>query len=165
MTEEAIEYKAAPAPPVAEPTPVRYAGFWMRFWAYTADLIIVFSVNGLVLLPLKLAVGGDEILIGYWTVAGIITTIVLYLYFLIMTKFYSQTLGKMIFGLKVIMKDGSRPDWSALVFREIVGRFLYRVLGVMVLLYIVVAFDDRKKGIHDIIADTRVVHVRDIKLS
>lgn len=164
MTEEAMEYNVAP-PPVAPQVPVRYAGFWMRFWAYLADLIIVFSINGIVLLPLKLAVGGDEISIGYWTVAGIIATVVLYLYFLIMTKFYSQTLGKMILGIKVIMKDGSKPDWSALVFREIIGRFLHRVLGVTVLLYIIVGFDHRKKGIHDIIADTRVIHVRGIHIA
>jgi len=136
---------------------VRYAGFWMRFWAYIADLTIVFSINGILLIPLKLAVSGEDIFIWKWTLAGVISTIVLYAYFLLMTRFYSQTLGKMIFGLKVVRQDGGRLRWSDLLFREIIGRFLYRVLSITVLLYVVVAFDNRKKGIHDMIADTYVI--------
>lgn len=159
MTEETIQYTVAPAPPASPPRiPVRYAGFWMRFWAYTADLLIVAAVSGILLLPVKLASDGEGFPLGYWTVAGILGTIILYLYFLLMTKFLSQTLGKMIFGLKVIMKDGSCPEWSDLFFREVIGRFLHRSLGITNLLYIVVGFDNRKKGIHDIISDTRVVH-------
>lgn len=157
MTEEVIQYKVAPAPPETSRVPVRYAGFWIRFWAYVTDLIIVGAVNGIILLPF-IPFGGRDLTVGFWTVTGIISTIVLYLYFLLMTKFLGQTLGKMIFGIKVIRKDGSFPGWSDVVFRELVGRFLHRVLGITNLLYVVVGFDDRKKGIHDMIADTRVIH-------
>lgn len=138
----------------------RPAGFWMRFWAYTVDLIIVWSVNGLLLNPLKFVNNGTSIDIGFWTLAGIISTIVLYLYFVLMTKFYGQTIGKMIFGLKVIRKDFEPLKWGDLVFREVIGRFLYRVIGILTLLYVVVAFDPLKQGIHDMIGDTRVIHER-----
>jgi uncharacterized RDD family membrane protein YckC len=47
-----------------------------------------------------------------------------------------------------------------LVFREVVGRFLHRVFWFTGLLYLVVAFTPEKKGIHDMIADTRVVLTR-----
>ncbi|WLV24467.1 RDD family protein [Aciduricibacillus chroicocephali] len=157
MSEEVIQYTVAPAPPEPPRVPVRYAGFWIRFWAYVTDLIIVGAINGIILLPF-IPNGGREFTIGFWTLTGVISTIVLYLYFLLMTKFSSQTLGKMIFGIKVIRKDGNLPSWSDLVFREIVGRFLHRVLVVTNLLYIVVGFAERKKGIHDMIADTRVIH-------
>jgi len=134
------------------------AGFWMRFWAYTVDLIIVWSVNGILLSPLKFLNNGAPIDIGLWTLAGVLGTIILYLYFVVMTKFYGQTIGKMIFGLKVVRKDFDTLTWSDLLFREVVGRFLYRVISVLTLLYIVIAFDPIKQGIHDMIGDTRVIH-------
>lgn len=134
------------------------AGFWMRFWAYTVDLIIVWSVNGILLSPLKFLNDGAPIDIGLWTLAGVLGTVVLYLYFVVMTKFYGQTIGKMIFGLKVVRKDFDPLTWSDLLFREVVGRFLYRVISVLTLLYIVIAFDPIKQGIHDMIGDTRVIH-------
>ncbi|NIK12983.1 RDD family protein [Alkalibacillus almallahensis] len=141
-----------------EETSFRYAGFWMRFWAYIVDLIIVFCVNGIVLMPYRLITGGDDVEVGFWTVAVIISTIVLYAYFVVMTKYLQQTLGKRIFGLKVIRQDRTPLRWSDLIFREVVGRFFHRVLGFTNLLYIVVAFNPDKQGIHDMIGDTFVVH-------
>ncbi|MET3683974.1 putative RDD family membrane protein YckC [Alkalibacillus flavidus] len=137
---------------------VRYAGFWMRFWAYVVDLIVVFAINGVILMPYRIVTGGDNVEIGFWTVAAILTTIVLYAYFVFMTKWFNQTLGKRIFGLRVIRQDREPLSWSDLVFREVVGRFFYRVLGFTNLLYIVVAFNPEKQGIHDMIGDTYVIH-------
>ncbi|WP_077324905.1 RDD family protein [Virgibacillus siamensis] len=137
-----------------------YAGFWMRFWAYLADLIIVFSINGILLLPFKFMNNGEAIDVGFWTAAGIVGVIVLYLYFLLMTKWFGQTLGKMIFGLRVVRKDGGPLGWSDLIFREIVGRFIHRVFFITNLLYLFVAFAPEKQGIHDIIAGTRVIFDR-----
>ncbi|MCF3943917.1 RDD family protein [Oceanobacillus alkalisoli] len=152
MSEDLVAYTASPT------ETRRYAGFWMRFWAYLADLVIVFSINGIVLSPLKFMNEGKPIEIGYWTVAGILSLLVLYLYFILMTKFYGQTIGKMIFGLKVIRKDLEPLQWSDIIFRELVGRFFYRFLFIAQLLYLVVAFDTKKQGIHDMLGDTWVVH-------
>lgn len=139
---------------------VIYAGFWMRFWAYLADLIVVFCLSGIPISFIQVFSGQIEIPIGIWTLSGIVHFIVFYLYFLLMTKFFNQTIGKMIFGLKVIRKDGKALTWMDLVFREVVGRFLHRVFWFTGLLYLVVAFTPEKKGIHDMIADTRVVLTR-----
>ena len=152
MSEDLVAYTASSA------ETRRYAGFWMRFWAYLADLVIVFSINGIVLSPLKFMNEGRPIEIGYWTVAGILSLLVLYLYFILMTKFYGQTIGKMIFGLKVIRKDLEPLQWTDIIFRELVGRFFYRFLFIAQLLYLVVAFDAKKQGIHDMLSDTWVVH-------
>jgi uncharacterized RDD family membrane protein YckC len=135
----------------------RYAGFWMRFWAYLADLLIVFSINGILLSPLGFMNDGLPMVIGFWTVAGIAGSVTFYLYFLLMTRFYSQTLGKMIFGLKVVREDFSALTWSDLLFREVVGRFFHRVFYFTFLLYIMVAFTSEKQGVHDMIGNTRVV--------
>lgn len=138
------------------------AGFWMRLWAYTVDIFIVWCINGIILSPLKFVNDGAPIDIGMWSLAAIISTLVLYGYFILMTKFFNQTLGKMIFGLKVIRKDMQSLKWNDLLFREVIGRFLYRVMSILSLLYIIVAFDPLKQGIHDMIGDTRVVHAKQI---
>ncbi|GAB3803273.1 RDD family protein [Virgibacillus kimchii] len=135
----------------------RYAGFWMRFWAYLADLLVVFSINGILLSPLGFMNDGFPVEIGFWTVAGIAGSIISYLYFLLMTRFYSQTVGKMIFGLKVVREDLSALTWRDLLFREVVGRFFHRVFSFTFLLYIIVGFTNQKQGLHDIIGNTRVV--------
>ncbi|MFC4559066.1 RDD family protein [Virgibacillus kekensis] len=135
----------------------RYAGFWMRFWAYLADLIIVFSINGILLSPLKFIDNGAAVDIGFWTLAGIFSAIIFYVYFLLMTRFFEQTLGKMIFGLRVIREDFQQLRWSDLLFREVVGRFFHRVFFFTGLLYLFVAFSREKQGIHDMIGNTRVV--------
>ncbi|MDX8044394.1 RDD family protein [Gracilibacillus sp. S3-1-1] len=147
MIEEKIVYKSAP----------RYAGFWMRFWAYLVDLLMVFSINGVLLIPLKFMNEGSPIEIGFWTLNLIISSIVFYLYFLLMTKFFQQTLGKMIFGLRVIREDREALRWSDLIFREVVGRFIHRVFPITILLYLFVAFTPQKEGIHDMVGNTRVI--------
>ncbi|WP_208588735.1 RDD family protein [Gracilibacillus suaedae] len=151
MTEEHMNY------PSTQSTKIRYAGFWMRFWAYLVDLLIVFSINGILLVPFKFINDGFTMDIGFWTVTGIISSIVFYLYFLLMTKFYNQTLGKMIFGIRVIREDSQSLRWSDLIFREIIGRFIHRVFFICVFLYLFVAFGTQKQGIHDMIGNTRVV--------
>ncbi|MDL4843198.1 RDD family protein [Aquibacillus rhizosphaerae] len=151
MSEEYVENE------VTQTIDIRYAGFWMRFWAYLLDLIIVISLNGILLIPFKFFDNGMSIDIGYWTVTGVLSSIVFYLYFLLMTKSFNQTLGKMVFGLKVIREDAQPLQWSDLLFREVVGRFIHRVFFIGVFLYIVVAFAAKKQGIHDMLSDTRVV--------
>lgn len=135
-----------------------YAGFWMRFWAYLCDLLIVFSLNGILLSPLLFM--DESTIVGFVTLQGLLSVVFSYLYFLLMTKFFAQTLGKMIFGIKVIRADLTPLKWSDLFFREVVGRFIHRSLVITNVLYLVVGFMDEKQGVHDIFAGTRVVHVK-----
>jgi uncharacterized RDD family membrane protein YckC len=94
-----------------------------------------------------------------FSLKAILTAIIFYGYFLLMTRYFSQTLGKMIFAIKVIPAeaDGGKLNWLTLLFREIVGRFISKLLFIG---YIVAAFTREKKALHDIFADTRVVHTR-----
>lgn len=137
---------------------ITYAGFWMRFWAYFIDIIILFSINGIFLSPFGFLNEGMPIEISFWTLSGILAGIIYYLYFLIMTKMFHQTVGKMIMGLKVIPAEKNTITWSDLFFREVIGRFIYNVFSILKLLYLVVAFANEKQGIHDMIANTRVIH-------
>jgi uncharacterized RDD family membrane protein YckC len=139
--------------------PKRFAGFWMRFWAFLVDLVIIFSINSILLSPIKIMNEGMDVYISVWTLHGIMAAIVFYLYFLIMTKQFGQTMGKMIFGLQVIRADHEPLKWSDLIFREVIIRFVYKAFFFLNLLYLIVAFNKEKQGFHDMIGNTRVVHV------
>lgn len=136
----------------------RYAGFWMRFWAYLIDVLIVFSVNGLLLTPLKLINEGMAIDLKFWTLNSILAGVVYYVYFALMTKYFQQTVGKMIMGLEVISSNKASLSWSDVFFREVVVRFIYNVFFVLKLLYLVMVFNKEKQGLHDMAGNTFVVH-------
>jgi uncharacterized RDD family membrane protein YckC len=154
MNENSVVYTTDTDTPVLNP---HYAGFWMRFWAYIIDVLVIFSLNGILLSPFKFMNDGIAISIGFWTITGLIGSIVFYAYFLVMTKFFGQTLGKMILGIKVIREDKEPLRWIDLIFREVIGRFIYRVFSILMLLYIIVGFTNEKQGLHDMIGSTRVV--------
>ncbi|MBS4216835.1 RDD family protein [Bacillus sp. FJAT-49711] len=134
-----------------------YAGFWMRFWAYLLDGMIVFSINGILVKPLFRGLGVSLSDSGFISPYGITAGLIFYLYFILMTKFYGQTLGKMVFGLKVVPLKGDRLTWGTIIFREGIGRYISATFN---FLYAVVAFTPKKQGLHDIFADTTVVHER-----
>ncbi len=144
-------------PPAVEKAEYRYAGFWMRFWAYLLDLVVIASVNGILVYPIFRALDIKISDPSIFAPVSITTAVIFYGYFVLMTKFFGQTLGKMVFGLKVISLEAKKLSWSTIMFREWIGRF---ISGSILILYIVVAFLPKRQGIHDLFADTTVVHER-----
>lgn len=134
-----------------------YAGFWMRFWAYLADVIIVSSVNRILIYPILRLLDVPLHESSIFSTVNICTAVTFYLYFVLMTLFLKQTLGKMIFGLKVVPISKERLTWDTILFREWIGRF---ISGSFIILYALVAFLPKKQGIHDLFADTTVIHDR-----
>ncbi|MBT2643974.1 RDD family protein [Bacillus sp. ISL-41] len=132
-----------------------YAGFWTRFWAYLLDLIVIGSINRMIINPVFRALDVSLIEDGIFSPMAIATAIVFYLYFVLMTKFSGQTLGKMVFGLKVVELDGKGLSWGTVIFREWIGRF---ISATIMILYVVVAFTKKKQGLHDLFADTTVIY-------
>lgn len=135
----------------------KLAGFWVRFWAYTIDLIVIASIGGLVFKPIfrvfDIPVTNPSFL--FFSTYKVTMLIVLLLYFLLMTKYLQQTVGKMILGIKVVKQTDTPFTWSDLVFREVIGRFISKLLVVP---YLLVVFTTKKEALHDIFADTYVVH-------
>lgn len=133
------------------------AGFWIRFWAYAIDLIIISAVSGIFIKPIfrvaNIPVTSPPFLL--FTPFKITMLIILLLYFLLMTKYLQQTIGKMIMGIKVIPQTGEKLTWDKLIFREVVGRFISKMLLVP---YLLVLFMPKKQALHDVFADTAVVH-------
>ncbi|MFN2747641.1 MULTISPECIES: RDD family protein [Bacillus] len=133
-----------------------YAGFWIRFWAFLLDGIVVGSLNRLVISPVfSLLNLPKESGLFTFSLYSVTTAIVFFAYFAVMTKYFRQTLGKMVFGLKVVSLIPEKGlTWDVILFREFIGRYI----NSLYITYIVVAFSPKKQGVHDFIADTAVVH-------
>ena len=131
-----------------------YAGFWTRFVAYLIDMIVIYAIAsllntfsfGLLNKQLDFPILGEE---------SLSYVIVMFTYFISMTYFFSQTLGKMIMKIKVETNKGDKLGLMDIVYREVVGRLLTIFLAYIP--YLAVAFTNKKKGLHDFIADTVVV--------
>ncbi|WP_307290747.1 RDD family protein [Bacillus sp. SORGH_AS_0510] len=136
--------------------PVRYAGFWMRFWAYLLDLIVVGSIERIVIKPLFRLLDISLSEFNIFAPISIATAVVFYLYFVLMTKFFGQTLGKMVFGIKVVDLKKQELTWGTILFREWIGRF---ISATIIVGYVIVAFLPKKQGLHDIFSDTTVIHI------
>lgn len=136
---------------------LKTAGFWVRFWAYCIDLIVVSAIGGLFIKPifrvLDAPISNPSFIL--FSPFKITMLVILLTYFLLMTLFFQQTIGKMILGIKVVARDGSRMTASMLIFREVIGRFISKLL---VLPYVTAAFMPKNEALHDIFADTLVIH-------
>lgn len=131
------------------------AGFWVRFWAYLIDLLVISSISSIVIYPLFRIFGWDVQGTTWYAPITILTGIIFYAYFVTMTKYFYQTVGKMIFGLRVISLKDDSLSFISILFREWIGRFFSATIWP---LYWMVGFTPKKQGLHDFIADTMVIH-------
>lgn len=156
-------WTSAPTPAAA--APVRYGGFWRRVVAFIVDGLIV----GGVMLPFGMGLGlaqlnaimSDELtaealyaLIATSMFVWFIRVIVSWLYGAgFESSKFQATPGKMLLGLKVTDLEGRR-----VTFLRATGRAVGKWLSGLILCigYILVAFTDRKQGLHDLIAGTLV---------
>ncbi|MGK7378029.1 RDD family protein [Planococcus sp. 1R117A] len=131
------------------------AGFWVRFWAYLIDILLIASVTSVLIKPIFLLIGLETSSSTWYAPYAIISAVVFYAYFVLMTKFFEQTVGKMILGLRVVSLKEEKLSWGTLLFREWIGRFISATIWP---LYWIVGFTKLKQGIHDFVADTTVIH-------
>jgi uncharacterized RDD family membrane protein YckC len=137
-----------------------YAGFWIRFGATFFDGLIQMPVIVLVWVG---AVFAFPEIFSQDSSTGTIISLLLQLFFMLFSATYEAyflgrfgaTPGKMICNLRVVRSDGSK-----LTYGRAIGRHFAKIISQMVLLlgYIMAAFDDQKRGLHDHICDTRVVY-------
>lgn len=109
--------------------PLSYAGFTKRLLAFFIDVILLSFISW----------GGANItyFIGMWAWRG-------------------QTLGQMVFNMKVVKTDGAKIDLRVAVIRYLGYLLCGLTLG---LGYLLIAFDKRKQGLHDKLAETYVINV------
>lgn len=162
--ENSNEIQPQPLPRTDDRQYVVFAGFWVRFWAYLLDLLVVGSLNRIIVIPVLRWMDIPTHSSSMISISAIATAFIMYVYFIIMTKQFGQTLGKMVFGLRVINHDEQKLTWGTVIFRELIGKFICET--VFFLGFIVAGFSAKKKGWHDWIADTVVIQERNgMKLS
>ncbi|MEG0260310.1 MAG: RDD family protein [Lysinibacillus sp.] len=134
---------------------LKTAGFWVRFWAFLLDTLIVSAIIGICVNPIFYIMDWSLSESVWYAPISIISAILYYAYFVLFTKLKGQTLGKMVFGIQVVSLNHDKLSWSDVLFREWVGRFISNVFA---LLYVLVAILPKNQGLHDYFADTTVVH-------
>lgn len=134
-----------------------YAGFWIRFVAYLIDLTVLWSFNSIVTRPLIKLLGwqDNKLWIDFFSASHLLTLLVFFVYFILMTQYFQATLGKMILGLSVQSLKGDSLTTGQIIFRECIGRYIS--MAIFGFPYIVIAFTKRHQGIHDYFADTSVI--------
>ena len=153
---------APPPPPVWDAHPagtaqVAYGGFWLRLVAYIIDAILLSIAMGVV--------GGvigmnfyDPTAVTYSASGNFLYIVVAWLYFaLLESSERGATVGKMALGLRVVTDKGER-----LSFMNATGRYFAKIISALILCigFIMIAFTDRKRGLHDMIASTLVIKSR-----
>jgi predicted Zn finger-like uncharacterized protein len=146
----------ATASPINEQS---YAGFWIRVLAYMIDSILLVTVQTALSLLINMTIGmlgiateGDPAINTIIWLFGAVLSISYAVFF---TGYCGQTPGKMALRIKVIRTDGNPVNYGRAALREVLGKFISSIL--LGIGYLMVAFDNRKQGLHDKIADTYVI--------
>src|ERR1051325_6631789 len=164
---EELEVELAQLPPLPGALPstgLVTAGFWIRVGAHLVDQILLAVVIRLVAIPPAFSLSATptaaemveffNAFAAYFAISLLISGI----YYTVMTAHFGATFGKMVFNLRVLKVDGSRIGYWISFFR-----FLGSVLSGLILsiCYLMFAFRDEKRALHDLIAGTRVVFARE----
>ncbi len=142
---------------------VGYGGFWIRVVAFLVDGIIVRAATWPV--SVILGLGGLGMMGGFphgglglhMFGSGVVVMLVIFGSWLyeafMLSSSYQATLGKMIFGMKVTDLYGNRISFGRATARHFAKWLSGMILAIG---YIMVAFNERKQGLHDMLAGTLV---------
>jgi uncharacterized RDD family membrane protein YckC len=144
------------ATPIAPPPP-HYAGFWIRVLAYLIDcafLTIVCAVPARILLSRTSSEASN-----IPTVEAIIWIAINFAYWAILWSSPMQaTLGQAICRLKVVhARSGDRISFGRAAIRSFA---LLLAIAIVFIGVAMIALSERKRGLHDMLADTYVVRNR-----
>ena len=141
---------------------LNYAGFWIRVGAKVLDGLILGVVFGLPLIIFAIIgarAGADRQEFGVFQVLQLVFQLLLtaanICYQIFFLGKYGATLGKMACGLRVVTAEGGKISYG-----RATGRAFAEILSGMICYigYLMVAFDDQKRGLHDHICNTRVIY-------
>lgn len=136
----------------------RVAGFWSRFWAYILDLICISVLSTLAVSIIVVVFKVPQQYLGWLKISAFAIGVVGFAYFTIMTRYWGQTIGKMICGIIVVRDDGKDLDWTTAFVREVAGRTISQFFG-SYLGYLIIPFIKNNRSCHDLLCDTYVVNV------
>jgi uncharacterized RDD family membrane protein YckC/type II secretory pathway pseudopilin PulG len=129
--------------------PEKYAGFWIRGLALCLDSIVL-GFGG-VILGAVLAILAVNPSMPTLTGTALGAVYIIYLH-----GAYGQTLGKMAFNIKVVQTTGEPVSYETSFVRWLGSFASLFLLGIG---YLMAGFRSDKRGLHDLIAGTKVVYV------
>jgi Predicted membrane protein/domain len=161
----------SPAPVVASSAPADspagsrdlvFAGFRVRLAAKLIDGAVLYVI-GLLVERAVVALAFDGMMpmapdwAGLWRlfmISGTINTAIAVAYTVYFMARYEATPGKRLLGLRVVRADGSRLGAG-----RVIGRYFAETLSTITFFagYVMAAFDEEKRTLHDYLCDTRVV--------
>lgn len=128
-----------------------YTGFLIRLFAFSIDILMIGSIQRMSLFFLQEGV-----------LRKALSLMIYLLYFILMTKFTNgQTIGKMVFGIRVIALNEEKLSWQTVLVREGFGRYLQKIVLV---LYAVAILTSYKQHLADLLTDTSVVTINYLRL-
>jgi uncharacterized RDD family membrane protein YckC len=130
--------------------PLDLAPIGRRFWAYLADCLILYAVNFIlgVVIGVAMRGGAPQVLSCVTVLSSLVLTI---LYDAILVAASGQTLGKRALKIKVVAETGDNVTTG-----QAWGRAFAKLIPFAQL---VALFNNERKGIHDMLAHTRVVNI------
>lgn len=140
---------------------IKQAGFWIRVLATIIDGIILgilLKILSFILfgsLVSEPGTSGDFISVLMGGIRNFILNVLVSMcYETILIGYNGQTIGKLITRIKVVNVDG-----SAITYSKSFARFWSKSLSALSFCigYLLIAFRKDKRGLHDLIVDTKVV--------
>jgi uncharacterized RDD family membrane protein YckC len=135
---------------------MRYAGFWIRFWAAIVDALIFMPLTMAQAVIEKVADKAESLQAVTFVLILIIAGLVIqWLYFAFFESGgWQATPGKRLMGLRVTDLAGKRIS-----FARATGRWFSKIISSLMLCigYFMVGVTDKKQGLHDKMAETLVL--------
>lgn len=149
-------------PVVASAMPVKYAGFWIRWAAAFIDSMIVGSIIAAIIFGIGYLIKNPKdsepstVFFLILPVVQLLVLVLIWAYFVIFTYKKEATLGKKMFGLKVISAKSEKLSLGQVILRETIGKIISGII--LNVGYIMAGFTEKKQALHDMIAKTNVVY-------
>jgi uncharacterized RDD family membrane protein YckC len=137
---------------------LNYAGFWIRFGAVAIDGFIIWIFTMILFVPLGflMPTSGDDPIaaLSFMPVIMLLQYAIPAVYDTWFVGKYGATPGKMACKIKIVVADGSPVTYSRALGRHFAKWLSSLILGIG---FIMAAFDDERRTLHDRICETRVV--------
>lgn len=135
-----------------------YAGFWLRFWAYLIDCLLLGLLPllvGVIIAPLFFTGAWGLAFLGIWIFLVPVVLAEGWLYYALMeSSSFQATLGKRALSLKVTGLNGERITFG----RASIRYFAKLLSGLMLNIgFLMAAFTEKKQALHDIVASCLVL--------
>ncbi len=168
--QQALARLQASVSPPALNQALRAAGFWPRLGAYLLDRVVLVMLFGMVcqwkhwVVPVLPEVVNKEtfqhFMDEYIVFARMVSPclfLLTVLYDVLLNGTFGATLGKMAVGAKIIGADGSPLGYGRALLRSLAARFTEMAFFIG---YLGILLRPDKRGLHDLLAGTRVVFQR-----